>query len=256
MSGSYSIHNLKTGYRSGHKQIVVSDIKEVSLSEGEMVCLLGPNGAGKSTLLRTLTGFQPPLEGDIKLMGKSISEYTSKELAKKVSIVLTDNSHIRNLTVYEVVAMGRSPYNGFWGRLNEHDKEVVSKCLEWIKIEHLSDRKIDTLSDGEKQKVMLAKAIAQETPVILLDEPTSFLYYPDKVHIMELLRHLAHEMNKTILFSTHAIEIALQTADQIWFLDGKDLITGTPEELCGERIKSLSFENILDCIDMIQKRRS
>ena len=251
MSGSFTIHNLTIGYHSGKKDIPVSTIPEASLRTGEMTCLLGTNGAGKSTLLRTLAGFQPPLSGDINLMGRSLSSYSNSELAKVLSIVLTDNSHIHNLSVYEVVAMGRNPYNGFWGRLTNTDREVIEQCMQWVKIEHLSARKIETLSDGEKQKVMLAKAIAQETPVILLDEPTSFLYYPDKVHIMQLLHQLAHEKGKTILLSTHAIEIALQMADRIWFIDKGRFITGTPADLCQDKINNLSYEKILDCIDAI-----
>ena len=251
MSGSFTIHNLTIGYHSGKKDIPVSTIPEASLRTGEMTCLLGTNGAGKSTLLRTLAGFQPPLSGDINLMGRSLSSYSNSELAKVLSIVLTDNSHIHNLSVYEVVAMGRNPYNGFWGRLTNTDREVIEQCMQWVKIEHLSARKIETLSDGEKQKVMLAKAIAQETLVILLDEPTSFLYYPDKVHIMQLLHQLAHEKGKTILLSTHAIEIALQMADRIWFIDKGRFITGTPADLCQDKINNLSYEKILDCIDAI-----
>ena len=251
MSGSFTIHNLTIGYHSGKKDIPVSTIPEASLRTGEMTCLLGTNGAGKSTLLRTLAGFQPQLSGDINLMGRSLSSYSNSELAKVLSIVLTDNSHIHNLSVYEVVAMGRNPYNGFWGRLTNTDREVIEQCMQWVKIEHLSARKIETLSDGEKQKVMLAKAIAQETPVILLDEPTSFLYYPDKVHIMQLLHQLAHEKGKTILLSTHAIEIALQMADRIWFIDKGRFITGTPADLCQDKINNLSYEKILDCIDAI-----
>lgn len=251
MCGSYIIHSLRTGYRTGRSDKEVSFLPEASLHTGEMTCLLGPNGAGKSTLLRTMAGFQPPLEGGISLFGKPLTDYKTSELARKVSIVLTDNSHIHNLSVFDVVAMGRNPYTGFWGRLSSHDKDVIHQCMEWVNIEYLASQRIDAISDGERQKVMLAKAIAQETPVILLDEPTNFLYYPDKVHIMQLLKKLAHEMDKTVLFSTHAMELALQMADQIWFLDKGRMITGTPESLCENRINELSYEKVIDCIDAI-----
>lgn len=254
MNHKLTIHNLKTGYRTGRSEKLTSYISEATLSSGDIVCLLGPNGAGKSTLLRTLSGFQEPLEGEICIDGKNISSYSKKELAKLISIVLTDNNNIRNLTVFDVVAMGRSPYTGFWGRLTKDDRFVVEQCLEQVNISYLSGKKIDCISDGEKQKVMIAKALAQETPFILLDEPTSFLYYPDKVHIMQLLQRMAHEMGKCILLSTHAVEIALQTSDLIWFIEGGKFISGSPEELCGNKISELRYENIIDCIDAIRFR--
>ena len=203
-----------------------------TLNSGEMTCLLGPNGAGKSTLLRTLAAFQPALGGKVEVMGQDIKKYTSQELAKLVSVVLTDNSGIKNMTAEEVVAMGRSPYTGFWGKLKEKDKVVIKKCLGWVGIEDLKDRKMQTLSDGERQKVMIAKAIAQETPIIFLDEPTAYLDYPSKIAMMLLLHRLAKALKKTIFMSTHDLEHALQVADQVWLLDHeKGLATGLPEDL-------------------------
>ena len=202
------------------------------LNSGEMTCLLGPNGAGKSTLLRTLAAFQPALSGQVEVMGRSVKEYQSKELAQLMSVVLTDNSDIKNMTAEEVVAMGRSPYTGFWGKLREKDKMMVKKSLGWVGIEELAPRKMQTLSDGERQKVMIAKAIAQETPIILLDEPTAYLDYPSKIAMMLLLHRLAKALKKTIFMSTHDLEHALQVADQVWLLDHeKGLTTGMPEDL-------------------------
>lgn len=232
MSISIELKDLTTGYKVKGGEKVISQKLNATLNNGEMTCLLGPNGAGKSTLLRTLAAFQPSLSGSIEVMGQDIQSYTSKNLARLVSVVLTDNSDIKNMTAWEVVAMGRSPYTGFWGRLEEKDKQMVKKCLGWVNIEELQDRKMLTLSDGERQKVMIAKAIAQETPVIFLDEPTAYLDYPSKIAMMLLLHRLAKALKKTIFMSTHDLEHALQVADQVWLLDREQgLTTGLPEDL-------------------------
>lgn len=226
------IKNLSTGYKVKKGEKVISRGLNASLSQGELTCLLGPNGAGKSTLLRTLCAFQDAIGGDVLVMGKSIKKYKSQELARLISVVLTDNSKINDMTAFEVIAMGRSPYTGFWGKLNEKDKKIIEKCLGWVGIESLAGRKMQTLSDGERQKVMIAKAIAQETPVIFLDEPTAYLDYPSKVQMMLLLHRLAKALKKTIFMSTHDLEHALQVADQVWLLDQeKGLTSGMPEDL-------------------------
>ncbi len=232
MSISIELKDLSTGYKlKGGDKVIASGLN-AKLNSGEMTCLLGPNGAGKSTLLRTLAAFQPALSGQVEVMGRSVKEYQSKELAQLMSVVLTDNSDIKNMTAEEVVAMGRSPYTGFWGKLREKDKMMVKKSLGWVGIEELAPRKMQTLSDGERQKVMIAKAIAQETPIILLDEPTAYLDYPSKIAMMLLLHRLAKALKKTIFMSTHDLEHALQVADQVWLLDHeKGLTTGMPEDL-------------------------
>ena len=226
------IKNLSTGYRLKKEEKVVARGLNAALNIGEMTCLLGPNGAGKSTLLRTLAAFQPSLGGDIFVMGQPLKSYKPNDLARFISVVLTDNSDIKNITAWEVVAMGRSPYTGFWGKLTEKDKKIVDKCLGWVGIEHLAQRKMQTLSDGERQKVMIAKAIAQDTDIIVLDEPTAFLDYPNKVGMLILLHKIAKTMNKAVLLSTHDMEHALQVADQIWLLDKSlGLTAGTPSTL-------------------------
>ena len=232
MSISIELKDLSTGYKlKGGDKVIASGLN-ATLNSGEMTCLLGPNGAGKSTLLRTLAAFQPALSGEVEVMGRNVNEYQSKELAQRMSVVLTDNSDIKNMTAEEVVAMGRSPYTGFWGKLREKDKMMVKKSLGWVGIEELAPRKMQTLSDGERQKVMIAKAIAQETPIILLDEPTAYLDYPSKIAMMLLLHRLAKALKKTIFMSTHDLEHALQVADQVWLLDHeKGLTTGMPEDL-------------------------
>lgn len=232
MSISIELKNLSTGYKvKGGNKVIASGLN-AQLHSGEMTCLLGPNGAGKSTLLRTLSAFQPALGGSVEVMGQDLRKYKSKDLARLISVVLTDNSDIKNMTAWEVVAMGRSPYTGFWGKLNEKDKQMVRKCLAWVNIEELKDRKMQTLSDGERQKVMIAKAIAQETPIIFMDEPTAYLDYPSKIAMMLLLHRLAKALKKTIFMSTHDLEHALQVADQVWLLDRHlGLTTGMPEDL-------------------------
>lgn len=230
---SIEIKQLSTGYKSKGNDRIVSSRLNATLPIGEMICLLGPNGAGKSTLLRTLAGFQPAIEGNVYVMGRAIQEYRSRELAQLISVVLTDNTGMRNMTVEEVVSMGRSPYTGFWGRLSSKDRTMVKKCMTWVGIENLANRKMQTLSDGERQKVMIAKAIAQETPIIFLDEPTAYLDYPSKIAMMLLLHRLAKALRKTIFMSTHDLEHALQVADQIWLLDSEHGLTaGAPEDLC------------------------
>lgn len=202
------------------------------INSGELTCLLGANGIGKSTLLRTLSAFQPKLSGEIFIQGQEIEQYKDKELSMAISVVLTEKCEVRNMTVTELVGLGRTPYTGFWGTLDEDDKQIVERSISLVKIEKLADRMVHTLSDGERQKVMIAKALAQETPIIFLDEPTAFLDFPSKVEIMQLLHHLSRSTNKTIFLSTHDLELALQIADKIWLMDRMSGVTiGTPEDL-------------------------
>ena len=226
-----SLYNLVIGYQ-GYK---VAGPMTDNLHAGELCCLLGANGAGKSTLLRTLAAFQPPLEGEIRIDGRNISEIPPRQLSTLIGIVLTERIKMGGITVRDMVAMGRSPYTNFWGRLTAEDNREVDQAMQQVGITQFADRQISTLSDGERQKVMIAKALAQGTPIILLDEPTAFLDFPSKVEVMLLLGRLAHEMGKSIFLSTHDLDLALQTADRLWLL-GKDmpLAVGTPRELANE----------------------
>ncbi len=226
------IKNLTTGYKTKHGDVAVSKGISAVLRADELTCVLGPNGAGKSTLLRTLCAFQPALSGEVMLMGRNVNSYTKEELSKLISVVLTDNSSVKSMSAWDVVSMGRSPYTGFWGRLSAADQQIVRECFRLVGIEWLQERSMQTLSDGECQKVMIAKALAQQTPVIILDEPTAFLDYPSKIQMMLLLQKLAKTLHKTIFLSTHDLEHALQIADQLWLLDKKHgLATGSPEQL-------------------------
>ena len=226
------IEKLSIGYPGkGDVKVVASDIC-AGINSGELTCLLGANGVGKSTLLRTLSAFQPKLSGEIRIQGKEIGSYTDKQLSKVISVVLTEKCDIRNMTSVELIGLGRSPYTGFWGTLSKEDKEVVDHAINLVGISHLAHRMVHTLSDGERQKVMIAKALSQETPVIFLDEPTAFLDFPSKVEMMQLLHQLSRQTDKTIFLSTHDLELALQIADKIWLMDKANGVTiGTPEDL-------------------------
>lgn len=226
------IERLSIGYSGKGDVKVVADGICAGINAGELTCLLGANGVGKSTLLRTLSAFQPKLGGEIFIQGKEIDTYTDKQLSRVISVVLTEKCDIRNMTVTELIGLGRSPYTGFWGILSKEDKAVVDASISLVGISHLAHRMVHTLSDGERQKAMIAKALAQETPVIYLDEPTAFLDFPSKVEMMQLLHRLSRQTRKTIFLSTHDLELALQIADKIWLMDKVNGVTiGTPEDL-------------------------
>ncbi|TKG93836.1 ABC transporter ATP-binding protein [Puteibacter caeruleilacunae] len=247
----YNIKNLSIGYFNKDKspRTVRSSING-TLWGGELTCLLGPNGAGKSTLLRSLSGFQPTISGEIEILGKKLGDYTEKELSRYIGVVLTDKCEVRNLSVYELVSMGRSPYTGFWGKLSSNDKSIIEDALKMTGMLNFKHRFLQDLSDGERQKVMIAKALVQETPVIFLDEPTAFLDLPSKVEIMQLLHRLARETGKLIFLSTHDLDLALQIADRIWLMDkGNELMIGTPEDLSLKDHFSRFFKNDGICFD-------
>ena len=230
--GSIVLRDLTIGYRSRKAEYVVARSINATLAKGQLTCLLGPNGSGKSTLLRTLSAFQLPLSGSIELDGRRLDSFSARELSTRIGIVLTERPDVRGMTVTDLVSMGRSPYTGFWGKLSANDQAHVAEAIRLVGIEHLSHRSVHTLSDGERQKCMIAKVLAQQTPIVLLDEPTAFLDFPSKAEMLLLLRRLAHQMGKTVMLSTHDLEIALQTADRLWLLapDG-DMVIGTAREL-------------------------
>ena len=223
-----SLSHLSVGYTAS--QALVSDVN-VELQSGQLHCLIGRNGIGKSTLLKTLTGFLPKLSGDLLLDGQGIESFTQQALARKISIVLTQKPDVQNLTVAEVIGLGRSPYTGFFGKLRVRDCAVVDDAIRSVGIEPLRHRMIQTLSDGERQKVMIAKALAQETPIILLDEPTAFLDFPSKAETFQLLRSMAHEKDKLIVLSTHDLELAVRFADCLLEVEEGSLHTVTATEV-------------------------
>lgn len=228
------LEHLSVGYRQKKNvNLVLSDIN-LSFYAGELTCLLGTNGIGKSTLLRTLSGLLPEISGRIYIENKLLESYTEKQLSRHIGIVLTDYPHLHNMRVEDLIAMGRAPYTGFWGQLSHEDKKIVSRTVSLVSIEKLQGKRMDSLSDGERQKVMIAKALAQQTPVIILDEPTAFLDFPSKVEVMKLLRKLAHDMNKTIILSTHDLQLAAQLGDLLWQVCPQGIIKVSREEIVKE----------------------
>ncbi len=225
--------HLNIGYapRRGPRRIVASNLN-LTLHAGEVVCLLGPNGVGKSTLLRTLVGMQPPLDGRVWLDGVDLSTLSAREIARRVSVVLTERVEVGQLTVYALVALGRHPHTDWTGRLTPHDEEVVRRALAAVDAVNLAGRLVHELSDGERQRVMVARALAQEPLVMALDEPTAFLDLPRRVEIMRLLRRLAHETQRAMILSTHDLDLALRSADLLWLMaPGGSVHAGAPEDL-------------------------
>lgn len=231
------LSQLSVGYSLSHP--VISDIN-LELRSGQLACLIGENGIGKSTLLKTLTGFLPKLKGSLLLGDRDIDSFSQRELARQVSIVLTQKPDVQNLTIEEIIGLGRSPYTGFFGRLRAEDRKVVDDAIATMGIEKLRGRMIQTLSDGERQKVMIAKALAQETPIILLDEPTAFLDFPSKAETFQSLQRMAHERDKLILLSTHDLELAVRFADSLL-----EVKKGTLQAVSATEVKA-SIRAIID----------
>lgn len=205
------------------------------MKQGELTGIIGVNGIGKSTLLRTLAQVQPSLSGTILLNNVPLAAYKAKELASLVSIVLTESIPSKNLTVLELISLGRQPYTNWIGSLSVTDKEKIEAAIQMVGLSDLQYKKCYELSDGQLQRVMIGRALAQDTELILLDEPTSHLDLYHKVQLLKLLRHVAHTTKKTILFTSHEIEIALQLCDQMLILNNLDNPFGTPEALISQR---------------------
>ena len=228
-----------THLSTGHGRRCTGQGLSGRLPASTLAALLGVNGCGKSTLLRTLSGLLPPFprggeatdEAPVRLCGRPLADYAPRELARTVSIVLTERPLAEGLTVEDVVQMGRIPYSRLLSQRSAEDGWHVRRALELTGTAHLARRALTSLSDGERQRVFVAKALAQDTPVILLDEPSAFLDFPSKIQLFRLLRRLAHEEGKAILMSTHDVEPALQLADQLWLLSRDELCCGTPEDL-------------------------
>ena len=223
--------DLSIGYFQHKELTVVQSDLHLEVSPGEMVCLIGPNGCGKSTLLRTLSGLQDSLSGKVKINNQNIQRLSAAERAQLISLVLTDRVEIDNATVRSIVAMGRHPYSNWWGTLSSEEVQKVDDAIRMVHLEKKTKQLFSELSDGEKQRVMIAKAFVQDTPLIILDEPTAHLDLPNRVEIMLLLHRLAHRSGKAILLSTHELDMALQAADRIWLMTEKGIEVGVPEDL-------------------------
>ena len=225
-------HQLSIGYSKNRKTVPVQTSLDLELKAGELVCLIGPNGSGKSTLLRTMGGLQQSIAGLVSIDGQDIASFTHLERAMQIALVLTERVEVENATVYQIVALGRHPHNNWWGSMDEDSDGLVRKALKMVHLEHKIDSPLNELSDGERQRAMIAKALAQDTPIILLDEPTAHLDLPNRVEIMLLLHKLAHETQKSILLSTHELDLALQAADRIWLMSvDQGVECGVPEDL-------------------------
>jgi iron complex transport system ATP-binding protein len=221
----------------GYKDKAILPPINVSLKEGNLIALIGPNGAGKSTLFKTLTAHIKPIKGSIELFGKELTNYSSKEKARLIGLVLTERPDDMFLKVYDVVASCRCPYTDFFGKIGKEDEKIIQESLDIVGINKLKDRYFNTLSDGEKQKVMIAKTLAQNTPIIFMDEPTAFIDYPSKIELFSLMKMLTKERNKTIIFSSHDLELLLRYTDDIWLISkGKQLISAKKDDLIGNEI--------------------
>ncbi|WBU91001.1 ABC transporter ATP-binding protein [Cellulophaga omnivescoria] len=225
------VTNLSVGYSSKKQQNIICKDINFALKEGELSAIVGTNGIGKSTLLRTLANVQAKLNGTIAVDNIILENYKPTELASKISVVLTEKIASKNLTVIEIIALGRQPYTNWIGTLTTTDKDKITEAISLVQIEELQHKKCYELSDGQLQKVMIARALAQDTSIILLDEPTSHLDLYHKATILKLLKNIAHKTKKTILFTTHEIEVALQLCDKILILDKNTNHFGTPTDL-------------------------
>ena len=231
--GVLTAKDLSIGYRHRRRpDTVVGRGLDIHVSDGEIVCLIGPNGVGKSTLIRTLAGLQPPLNGEVFVEEQALSSIDPRERAQSIGIVLTERVDVGMLTAFALVSLGRHPYTDWTGRLTEIDVKATRWALAAVGATDLTERFVGELSDGERQKVMIARALAQEPHVIILDEPTAYLDLPRRVEILGVLRDLAHDTNRAILLSTHDLDLAIRTADRLWLMGRSGSVqVGAPEDL-------------------------
>lgn len=245
MEASIHTRALSIGHPGKRKgPLVLAEDLELSCRKGELLALVGPNGCGKSTLLRTLAGSHRPLKGSVLLEGAPIEEHTPKERARLLSIVLTGMTAPTNLTVRDLVSLGRTPYRSAFMPMRKADHRAVERALKEANVERLAEKTLDTLSDGESQKVMIARALAQNTGTMILDEPTAHLDLLNRVEIGRMLRELARQRNVAILMSSHDLESILRLADRVWLMSGDGRIReGIPEELAMDGSFSEVFSN-------------
>ncbi len=248
-----SAKDLTVGYRKGNSTSPVISGLNLSLSRGKLVALIGANGIGKSTLLRTLVGNQPPLEGEVSISGIRIGEISRKDLSLLLGIVNTERTQAGALTVREVVSLGRQPYTGFLGILSKNDKSIVEKAMQDAGILHKASSFLAELSDGERQKVMIAKALAQCTPIIILDEPTAFLDVASRMETMLLLHNLAHKQNKAVLLSSHDLSQSMMLADELWVVtNDQKIISGNTEDVVLSGAMDSIFASSIISYDLLQ----
>jgi len=235
--------NLSIGYTSKKESVTIAENLNLNLQAGKLIALIGANGIGKSTLLRTITGIQKPLQGNVFLNDKKISNYEPLELAQNLSMVLTEKLPPSNLTVFELVALGRQPYTNWIGTLSHADIQIIQDAIELTQIGHLTQKKHYEISDGQLQKVLIARALAQDTPLIILDEPTTHLDLLHKVSLLKLLKKLTHDTGKCILFSTHDIDMAIQLSDEMIIMTPEIVVQDDPCNLISEGIFDTIFKD-------------
>jgi iron complex transport system ATP-binding protein len=228
MKNILSTTDLSIGYKTKKATVTIAEKLHLNFQAGKLIALIGANGIGKSTLLRTITGIQKPLSGSVVLNGKNIMEYQALDLAQNLSVVLTEKLPPSNLTVFELVALGRQPYTNWIGTLSDTDIENVNTALSQTQISHLAAKKHYEISDGQLQKVLIARALAQDTPLIILDEPTTHLDLLHKVSLLKLLKKLTQETKKCILFSTHDIDLAIQLSDEMIIMTPETVVQDAP----------------------------
>ncbi len=240
MDKAINIQDLLIGYGSGSNSCAILAPISATVSKGELICLIGENGKGKSTLIKTISNNLKPISGKISILSKDISKYNSRELASCISLVLADRISIGMISVYDLVAFGRYPFTNWLAKINQRDQQIINESLEDCGITHLSQRFFSNLSDGEKQKVLIARAIAQQTPIIILDEPLNHLDLINKAEIFSLLKRLCTDKGKAIILSTHQIDLALQASDKIWLINHQNQLIETTAK---KAVKDRLFEN-------------
>jgi iron complex transport system ATP-binding protein len=240
---------LSIGYKTKKAETIITSNINFELQKGQLIGLVGANGIGKSTLLRTLIKVQPTLSGRITLNNKDLKTTSNLELAKQLSIVLTEALTSKNLSVFELVSLGRHPYTNWIGNLSDKDIEIVNTSLELVNISELKDKRCYELSDGQLQKVMIARALSQDTAIIVLDEPTTHLDMYHKAYILKLLQKLTKETGKTILFSSHEIDLAIQLCDTMIVMKENEVICDQPCQLISDGIFESLFPKDLIAFD-------
>ncbi len=247
------LENLSAGYfQRGKAAHPVVQPFSTNITPGTVTCLIGPNGAGKSTLLRTIAGMQKPLSGRVLVGGSDVQRLSAAERARRLSVVLTQKLDVGLFTGYALVALGRTPYTGWLGQLSEHDHQVVRQSIEMVGAERLAERPVQHMSDGERQRILIARALAQEPDLLILDEPTAYLDLPRRVECMVLLRDLARRTGRAVLLSTHDLDLALRCADQIWLLPYTgQMQVGLPEDLVLSGAFEAAFHSATAGFDML-----
>ena len=238
-----STSDLSIGYQSKKGKNTIAENLNLTFEEGKLVSLVGANGIGKSTLLRTLSGIQKPLTGSVSLNDKDIHFTDKLTLAQNLSLVLTDKLPPSNLTVFELIALGRQPYTNWLGKLSEDDFQKINQAVALTRTEHLLDKKHHEVSDGQLQIVLIARALAQNTPLIILDEPTTHLDLQHKISVFKLLKKLSQETNKCILFSTHDIDLAIQLSDEMIVMTENNVFQNQPCNLISQGVFNTLFND-------------